>query len=1045
MNPQKTCKHCGTEIPPSQSRHLCPACLFDLALSAGGDWPAKTQSSDDESASNSAATFGEYDLLGELGRGGQGIVHRARHRGLRRIVALKTIPPSNLGDSRTRERFLLEASTASRLDHPNLVPIYEVGEEDGFCFYTMKLIEGSSIERLIPDGPPDAEGCRHIASILGKVAQAVHHAHQRGILHRDLKPSNILLDQEDEPHVTDFGMAREIGEPSALTVTQGWVGTPAYLAPEVIASGSSQATIATDIYGLGAILYYTLTGDPPFSRTTLAATLHAAQTEEVPPATRVNSAIPRDLETICLKCLEKDPTKRYQSAEQVAEELTRFLNDEPIQARPISRTEKTARWCRRKPALAASLSLILILTLILIIGSPIAILRVNRARETTELNLYAADMNLASQALENHDLRGTRELLEKHWPLKSRAFGGKGGRDLRGWEWRYLYGQCHSDELAALPPCESPVLTARLSPDGRLIAAIIATGEVHIWDFATRQEKMKLQAAIGGPLLGINEICHILSFSPDSKTIAAYGTDHQIRIWELASGKELYILPGYKDPFYYIAFSPDGKMLGIASGDALRLWALQGGKPRLLPTLEFSRDAGGPMSLAFAPNGQLLASGSKFGHLYLWDISKPQSPRELWRLTDEWMVFDIKFSPDGKTLALLSQRENGIRMIEIDTGRELMPLRGHGCIINEIAFSPDGTRIASAGNDWNISVWDLSGHKDPITLKGHEDDVISVAFSPDGKTLLSGSFDKTVRLWDVSGGQSPAHLGKWAPDVPFSPDSKYIVTWDWLNHLALWDAVTGREVVATNVTAIAGGDVRWAGNSKSVFLRHAGTTQKLEIPSLRLLAEYPGNRRFAADESFSIYISDNRVVREESTGGERILGTVRLNGAFDLSPSGAKVACGVEVGGSFGVMIFETGKSAQPLLLKGHTFRVYNLAFSPDEKLLATASWDSSVGLWDLSTGKNKAFLRGHTGFVWNIAFAPDGRSLASCGDDTTIRFWNLASLQEAGTIHPNKAQVASISFSSDGKHLASGGGGELKIWHAPSLEEIDQKKKGLK
>src|SRR5437899_4660404 len=282
MNTTRTCERCGAVVPASAPQNFCLRCLFDTAVDpdAGASGAEAAASLKAAEQTTPPPTFGDYELLGELGRGGQGVVYRARHRSLGRVAALKTIPPAHLAGAHARERFRLEASTASRLDHPNIVPIYEVGERDGFCFYSMKLVEGATIQQLVPGSEPDAAACRHIAAILVKVANAVHHAHQRGVLHPDLKPSKLLLHQYPEPHVSDFGLARQTDEDSTLTLSQALIGTPAYLAPEVATGGARQASVAADIYGLGAILYQLLAGRPPFAGATGAATLRAVQDAE---------------------------------------------------------------------------------------------------------------------------------------------------------------------------------------------------------------------------------------------------------------------------------------------------------------------------------------------------------------------------------------------------------------------------------------------------------------------------------------------------------------------------------------------------------------------------------------------------------------------------------------------------------------------------------------------------------------------------------------------------------------------------------------------
>ena len=410
MKASRTCERCGATVPSSAPQSLCLRCLFDTAVDSSADVPA-------EQAHPSAhPEFADYELLGELGCGGQGVVYQARHSKLGRVVALKTIPPAHVSGLKARERFLLEANTAARLDHPNIVPICEVGERDGFCYFTMKLIEGETLQQWSSQALPDTSGCRHAAAILLKVGQALHHAHQRGVLHRDLKPSNVLLDLEHEPHVTDFGLARQTDQDSSLTLTQAVMGTPAYLAPEVASGGSRQATVSADVYGLGAILYQALTGRAPFGGGTTSETLRAVQ-ERAPVKPRaLNAKIPTDLETICLKCLEKEAAKRYASAEALAQDLSRFLQDEPIVARPIGSTARMWRWCRRKPVVAA---LLLALFLAFTFGLAGVLWEWRRAVSgelSARCHQYVSDMNVVLQAWEEGNVTRARNLLEAHIP-----------------------------------------------------------------------------------------------------------------------------------------------------------------------------------------------------------------------------------------------------------------------------------------------------------------------------------------------------------------------------------------------------------------------------------------------------------------------------------------------------------------------------------------------------------------------------------------------------------------------------------------------------
>jgi serine/threonine protein kinase/Tfp pilus assembly protein PilF len=367
--------------------------------------------------------FGDYELRGELARGGMGVVYEARQVSLNRPVALKMILAGHLATPAQIQRFRHEAEAAARLDHPNIVPIFEIGEHEGQHFYSMRLIEGHNLAESPPKsqvpGASDADqyGAQRSALLILKIARAVHYAHQRGVLHRDLKPTNILIDGQGEPHVADFGLAKLLdSEPSTTnppaTLTGQALGSPSYMAPEQARGQHKQITTGTDVYSLGAILYQLLSGRPPFQAPTPVETMRLVIEEEpVPPtlvarcdARKPDARTPscrnlKDLETISLKCLEKEPRKRYGSAQELADELERFLRDEPILARPSGRFEKAWRWCRRKPALATSLLLIFLLILALSIGSPIAAYRINRARLQAAQN--AARSEQVAQFLED--------------------------------------------------------------------------------------------------------------------------------------------------------------------------------------------------------------------------------------------------------------------------------------------------------------------------------------------------------------------------------------------------------------------------------------------------------------------------------------------------------------------------------------------------------------------------------------------------------------------------------------------------------------------
>ncbi|MCL4177941.1 MAG: protein kinase [Verrucomicrobia bacterium] len=353
-----TCPRCGRQRVAMRPGEHCPSYLLRLGFPGEGSEDVLERH---RPAPFTGQKFGPYELLERLGEGGMGTVYRARHGELGRWVALKLLSGAGFASSHLVARFHLEAQAAARLDHPHIIPIYETGEEAGQPYLAMKLVEGQSLDRLIRQGQfewgPSARAVQvRIAGLLATVADAVQYAHQRGVLHRDLKSANILVDAAGEPHLTDFGIAKLAQEESGLTRTMELLGTPGYMAPEL--AGDSTASVASDVYSLGVILYELLTGHLPFEAKGTAEMLRQIREVEPRPPAGINAEVHPDLQTICLKCLAKEPDRRYPNAAELAEDLRRYIRNEPIQARPASARERLWRWSRRKPALAATLVLL---------------------------------------------------------------------------------------------------------------------------------------------------------------------------------------------------------------------------------------------------------------------------------------------------------------------------------------------------------------------------------------------------------------------------------------------------------------------------------------------------------------------------------------------------------------------------------------------------------------------------------------------------------------------------------------------------------------
>ncbi|HKQ40521.1 MAG TPA: serine/threonine-protein kinase, partial [Verrucomicrobiae bacterium] len=378
MAEERTCPECAAELPANAPHGLCPRCLVSMGLRLGDESPLSFSSAPNTPrAGERLRYFGDYELLKEIARGGMGIVYKARQVSLNRIVAVKVLLFGKFSSDTFVKRFHTEAEAAASLRHANIVAIHEVGEHEGQHYFSMDYIEGRSLAEVIRDQPLPA---REAAEYLKTVAEAIHYAHQRAVLHRDLKPSNVIIALDGQPHVTDFGLAKRLEADSELTLSGQLLGSPNYMPPEQADHTRGQISAASDVYSLGAVLYHLLTGQPPFVAQTLEDTLLQLLNADAVAPDLLNPSVPRDLKTICLKCLNKDPLRRYHSADLLAEDLGRWLRDEPILARPAGKMEKVLRWRRRHPGVASLVATILLLVTLIAVVSIVPAFRINAAR-----------------------------------------------------------------------------------------------------------------------------------------------------------------------------------------------------------------------------------------------------------------------------------------------------------------------------------------------------------------------------------------------------------------------------------------------------------------------------------------------------------------------------------------------------------------------------------------------------------------------------------------------------------------------------------------
>jgi len=982
------CIECGSALTAGMLGNRCPRCLVQLALDTSADQAAPAETPPPvEGPLDRGRSFGDYQLLEEIARGGMGVVWKARQKSLNRTVALKVMLSGQFASPQVVQRFHTEAEVVANLQHPNIVTIHEVGEHEGQPYFSMDFVEGRTLAVLVREKPLPA---KRAAGYLKAIAEAVHYAHQHGVLHRDLKPSNVLIDASDQPRITDFGLAKRLSGDSELTLTGQVLGSPNYLSPEQASGRQTEVGPASDVYALGAMLYHLVSGRPPFQADALTTLLRQViETEPVAPRL-LNASIPRDLETICLKCLEKDRLRRYATAQELADELGRFLCGEPILARPVSRPEKVWRWCRRKPALATALGAMVLVAAVGFVGVVSQWRRVEvqrdaavQARIRADQERYDAAISEAQLLIEHHRFDRAREILAR-----------KEQESYRGWEWGWLQRLCNLDLMTIAH--STPVMCVAFSPDGRhlftgskdmagrlfeveagrqvqefrghrsqIFRAVFSLdgnrlltagsdGTARIWDLATAQ-----------PLLVLTngDWVYDAVFSPNDELIATAAGVKGVKLWDAKSGAALPLSAYHEQPVQSVSFRPDGRRLAYAEGPALfeedaeatvRVLDLRSGEHRSFKTHRRSI-----RTIRFSPDGKLLATAGYDGTARLWDAETGAEVRPLQAAFGQETIFDLEFSPDGQWLAVAGVGWSFPRaqIFEVSSGRLVQTLGGHSIGVPCIAFSWSGTRLATAGYDRAARVWSAATLPEYVSLEGHDQTVWTIAFSPDGRRLASGSLDQTARLWDTERGTSRLTINVGFPviSLAFSPEGKRLVTVA-PNHTAkVWNATDGQEMLT--------------------FSGHTGTVMAVAW----------------------------------SANGQWI-----LTGSKD---------------GTAGLWNAATG--ARLRTVRCYTNWVLSVAFSPDSRRFATAGRDDVVRLWETETGRSFKLLPGHCDWVQQVAFSPDGRQLATGGADRQVRLWDVDTGRLLRTMEGHRSGISSLAFSPDGARLATAGAGAdlRQIW----------------
>lgn len=1010
MSAETTCPNCGTTTSAGALGGLCLRCLGRLGFAADVD----------DAAGAGLLRLGDYELLEEIARGGMGVVYRARQLSLNRIVAVKVVLHGPFASPDFVRRFRTEAEAAAALRHPNIVSIYEIGERDGHHFLSMEFVEGQNFAEIVREKPLPA---RVAAGHLKTIAEAVQHAHERGILHRDLKPSNVLLDALGQPRITDFGLAKLLHNGEEITLTGQVLGSPNHMPPEQAMGKRSTATPQADVYSLGAILYQLLTCRPPFQGETLQEILLQVQTVEPVAPRRLNPSVPPDLQTMCLKCLQKETAQRYASAQELADDLGRFLANKPIRARPVPPVERVWLWCKRRPVVAA-MSGALLLAVLLGLGGIFwqwrraeanaqgelkqRIVAENLAART-RLNLYAADVALAAEEIHDNNFGLARQRLDA---LRARP----GETDLRGFEWRYLWNLCRGSELASLTGHEWIVTCAAFSPDGKSLVTGSMDGTVRVWDPA-RQRSVQTLAMSTGAVMTV-------AFTPDGSELMMGG----VAGVEMRSTGSWQILTNF--PARLASLSKEGTLMATADSSqfyyehagAVTLWNWRTGA-----MLRRMADQG--RAVALSPDGRRLAMANVANGVNLFDTDSGQLLRVLPTKNPVW---SLNFSPDGRRLVTVGWSSDPLVWSLADASPPHV-LPGHRLTVWSAEFSPDGKVLATTGSDQSIRLWDAESFEALAVLRGHSSEVWCAAFSPDGQVLASGGKDRSVKLWSTKARSSQNFLPHENFERPvFSPDGTKIITvkpgteansqlWRIADRALLTPAFAGGTeapgfsrdgqfviVFESETPALEFWSLEGVDSGRRVVLQGAATMQR---PLLRWGMSPEAAYFFAVDRAGAIRIWDaesGRLVRELRGPAPPLRNIV-------LGPQAKKLAVCVERENFARLCDCNSGRE---ILLQGHRDFVSGLAFSRDGKLLATGSMDGTIRLWETADGQLSAALPGHMEETTDVAFSPDGNTLASLGHGESFKLWHLPTRREVYSETLPDAGIY-LQFSPDGHWLA--------------------------
>lgn len=946
-----------------------------------------------------------YRVVRMIAAGGMAVVYEAMQEQPSRRVALKVMNRALTHTSAVR-RFRFETEVLARLRHPGVAQIFDAGTCDAgqghpVPFFAMEYVEAA--RTLIDYAQCECLPLRDRLVKFAEVCDAVQHGHQHGVIHRDLKPGNILVGSDGRVKVIDFGVARSVdAEQGGLTrqVDVGkLIGTLNYMSPEQC-TALAAVDIRADVYSLGVILYQLVTGRTPFDLNSVPL-LNAVRIITYDPPRRPGSLAPAcrgDLEAIIGAAMEKEPARRYPSAGALADDLRRYLNHQPVTARPPTVVHHAClfAWRHRTFAIAT----LIVAGILVAAGVVTAVSAVRLAREADARRRaegralverdaarrisYIASVGGAMASAQNNDYAQARSRLTQA-PV-----------ELRNWEWSFVSAIVEQGE-EVIPAHGDMVLSLAMSQDGRRLASGSRDGGIGIWDSASRTPLHRFDGLVDAQ---VNSV----AFTRDGRRIVAGAADHTIHVLDTESGRPVVVFRGHTAGVECVACGPQDVVASASASGTLRLWKAESGEeirslsdqPGGIRGVAFSPDGtkmitwnransvwvraadasavylrlsfeGKAECAVVSPDGQTLAVGGSDGRVTLYQTETGAIRREFTTAPSISTVRSLAFSRDGQWI-LAGQIDRTITIWHVDSGAVRSRLLGHSEAVSGLAVSPEGDRVFSASWDRTIRVWPMDEPEDhsPIrTLNGHSNHVLTTAVSPDGSLFASGGLDRTVCLWDRQRGSLlatlPAQPGA-VHSVAFAPNGERLASAGSDGCIRVWSTRTGA----------------------------CESTIDPKVGPLWTVAFSPAQPHLAS-------AGDDRVVRVWSTADQHLVQS-----------------------------------------LSGHESRVTCVAFSPDGSTLASVSQEGTIRLWDVASGRQLLRMAGHTLYVYTLVFSPDGRFLYSGSRDQTVRIWNTQSGQCLDVLSSQGHLVSSLTVSPDGNRLAAGSWfGEVIIWDTTTHELV--------